>query len=71
MSCYDSGDKLLTTLMRSHACIPVTPTGKKLSFPQDLINPTSQLAVLYCKGTSQPDNAELTSQDSFKTVIFT
>ena len=47
----DSGDKLLADLIRSHACIPVTPDGSKLSFVQDLINPTSQqLAVLYAGG---------------------
>mgnify|MGYP001800373252 CR=1 FL=1 len=46
----DSGDKLLYELIRSHACIPVTPDGRKLSFVQDLINPTTQLAVLYSKG---------------------
>ncbi|XP_067941193.1 uncharacterized protein [Watersipora subatra] len=41
--------------MRSHACIPVTPTGKKLNFPKDLINPTSQLAVLYCKAIAEEE----------------
>lgn len=46
----DSGDKLLYDLIKSHACIPATPGGKKLSFVQDLINPSSQLAVLYAKG---------------------
>ena len=47
----DSGDMLLADLIRSHACIPGTPDGSKLSFVQDLITPTSQqLAVLYARG---------------------
>ena len=46
-----SGDKLLADLIRSHACVSVTPDGSKLSFVQDLINLTSQqLAVLYARG---------------------
>lgn len=46
----DSGVTLLAELIRSHACIPVTPNGSKLSFVQDLVNPASQLAVLYSAG---------------------
>lgn len=50
----DSGDKFLYGLLRSYACIPVSPDGIQLAFIQDLINPTSQLAVLYSKGKITP-----------------
>jgi len=51
LSAIDStSSEVLQNLVRTHQCIPVTPDGRKLSFVQDLINPSSQLAVLYSEG---------------------
>ena len=43
----DRHSKDLEAMLRTSACIPVSPDGKKLRRPSDLVNPISPLSELY------------------------
>ena len=58
----DQNKSDLEELLKSNKCIPVSPSGKILKFPKQLINPTKRASTLFC----QEDGRFPCSNDEFR-----
>ena len=58
----DQNKSDLDKLLKSNKCIPVSPSGKILKFPKQLINPTKRASTLFC----QEDGRFPCSNDEFR-----